>query len=48
MKDELSSLIYIDSFEQEITLNFTLVSWDRISDKVFMLEIPEGKDVVNH
>ena len=48
MKDELSSLIYIDSFEQEVTLDFTLVSWDRISDKAFMVEIPEGIDVVNH
>ena len=48
MKDELSSLIYIDSFEQEVTLDFTLVSWDRISDKAFMLKIPEGIDVVNH
>ena len=48
IEDKLSSLTYIDSFEQEITLNFTLVSWDRISDKAFMLEIPEGIDVVNH
>ena len=46
--DKLSSLIYIDSFEQQVTLDFTLVSWDRISDKDFILEIPEGIDVVNH
>ena len=46
--DELSSLIYIDSFEQKVTLDFTSVSWDRISDKDFILEIPEGIDVVNH
>tara|TARA_B100000579_G_scaffold342330_1_gene294400 strand:- start:218 stop:829 length:612 start_codon:yes stop_codon:yes gene_type:complete len=48
IKDELSSLIYIDSFEQEVALDFTLVSWGRISDKAFMIEIPEGIDVVNH
>ena len=48
VKDELSSLIYIDSFEQEVALDFTLVSWGKISDKAFMIEIPEGIDVVNH
>ena len=48
IEDELSSLIYIDSFEQKVTLDFTLVSWGRISDKDFILEIPEGIDVVNH
>ena len=48
IKEELSSLIYIDSFEQKVTLDFTLVSWGRISDEDFMLEIPEGIDVVNH
>ena len=48
IKDKLSSLIYIDSFEQKVTLDFTLVSWDRISEKNFILEIPEGIDVVNH
>tara|TARA_Y100000748_G_scaffold275515_1_gene251321 strand:+ start:119 stop:730 length:612 start_codon:yes stop_codon:yes gene_type:complete len=48
IEDELSSLIYIDSFEQKVTLDFTLVSWDRLSDKDFILEIPEGIDVVNH
>ena len=48
IKDKLSSLIYIDSFEQEVSLDFTLVSWGKISDKAFMIEIPEGIDVVNH
>jgi len=48
IKDELSSLIYIDSFEQEVALDFTLVSWGKISDTAFMIEIPEGIDVVNH
>ena len=48
VKDELSSLIYIDSFGQEVVLDFTLVSWGKISDKAFMIEIPEGIDVVNH
>ena len=48
IKDELSSLIYIDSFEQKVVLDFTLVSWGKISDKAFMIEIPEGIDVVNH
>ena len=48
IEEELSSLIYIDSFEQKVTLDFALVSWKRISDKDFMLEIPEGIDVVNH
>ena len=48
IKDKLSSLIYIDSFEQEVALDFTLVSWAKISDKAFMIEIPEGIDVVNH
>ena len=48
IEEELSSLIYIDSFEQKVTLDFAAVSWDRISDKDFILEIPEGIDVVNH
>ena len=48
IKDKLSSLIYIDSFEQEVALDFTLVSWGKISDKAFVIEIPEGIDVVNH
>ena len=48
VKDELSSLIYIDSFGQEVVLDFTLVSWGKISDTAFMIEIPEGIDVVNH
>ena len=48
IKDKLSSLIYIDSFEQEVALDFTLVSWGTISDKAFMIEIPEGIDVVKH
>ena len=48
IKDKLSSLIYIDSFGQEVVLDFTLVSWGKISDKAFMIEIPEGIDVVNH
>ena len=48
IEGKLNSLIYIDSFEQEVTLDFISVSWDRISDKAFMLEIPEGIDVVNH
>ena len=48
VKDELSSLIYIDSFEQEVALDFTSVNWGKISDKAFMIEIPEGIDVVNH
>jgi len=45
---ELNSITYIDTFEQEVVLDFSRVSWDRISDKTFMLEIPEGIDVVNH
>ena len=48
IEEELSSLIYIDSFEQKVTLDFDSVSWKRIPDKDFMLEIPEGIDVVNH
>tara|TARA_B100000482_G_scaffold8856_1_gene6665 strand:- start:1555 stop:2166 length:612 start_codon:yes stop_codon:yes gene_type:complete len=48
IEEELSSLIYIDSFEQKVTLDFSLVNWDRILDQAFMLEIPEGIDVVNH
>ena len=48
IKDELSSLIYIDSFGQKVVLDFTLVSGGKISDKAFMIEIPEGIDVVNH
>jgi len=48
IKDELISLFYIDSFEQEVVLDFTSVSWGKILDKAFMIEIPEGIDVVNH
>ena len=48
IEDKLSSLIYIDSFEQEVVLDFTSVSWGKILDKAFMIEIPEGIDVVNH
>ena len=48
IKEDLNSLTYIDSFEQKVVLDFSFVSWDRISDNAFMLEIPEGIDVVNH
>ena len=48
IEEELDSIIYIDSFEQKVTLDFDSVSWKRIADKNFMLEIPEGIDVVNH
>ena len=48
IEEELASIIYIDSFEQKVTLDFDSVSWKRIADKNFMLEIPEGIDVVNH
>tara|TARA_B100001250_G_scaffold96452_1_gene80713 strand:+ start:944 stop:1555 length:612 start_codon:yes stop_codon:yes gene_type:complete len=45
---ELSSLVYFDSFEQKVILDFSFVSWDKILDNAFILEIPEGIDVVNH
>ena len=48
IKEELNSLTYIDTFEQKVVLDFSFVSWDRISDNAFMLQIPEGIDVVNH
>ena len=48
IKEDLNSLTYIDSFEQKVVLDFSFVSWDRISDNAFMLQIPEGIDVVNH
>jgi len=48
INNELSSLIYFDSFEQKVILDFSLVSWDKILDNAFILEIPEGIDVVNH
>jgi len=46
--DELTSLAYIDTFDQKVTLDFVDLSWDKILDKEFILEIPEGIDVVNH
>ena len=48
IKEDLNSLTYIDTFEQKVVLDFSFVSWDRISDNAFMLQIPEGIDVVNH
>ena len=48
IKEDINSLTYIDAFEQKVVLDFTFVSWDRISDNAFMLQIPEGIDVVNH
>tara|TARA_B110000014_G_scaffold260481_1_gene250312 strand:- start:249 stop:860 length:612 start_codon:yes stop_codon:yes gene_type:complete len=45
---ELSSLVYFDTFEQKVILDFSFVSWDKILDNAFILEIPEGIDVVNH
>jgi hypothetical protein len=47
-KEDLNSLTYIDTFEQKVVLDFSFVSWDKISDNAFMLQIPEGIDVVNH
>ena len=46
--NELSSLVYFDTFEQKVILDFSFVSWDKILDNAFVLEIPEGIDVVNH
>ena len=46
--NELSSLTYIDSFEQIVVIDFTETSWDEIPNNIFSLEIPEGIDVVNH
>jgi len=46
--NELSSLVYFDTFEQKVILDFSFVSWDKILDSAFILEIPEGIDVVNH
>ena len=46
--NELSSLVYFDTFEQKVILDFSFVSWDEILDSAFILEIPEGIDVVNH
>ena len=48
IKEDINSLTYIDTFEQKVVLDFSLVSWDRISDNAFILQIPEGIDVVNH
>ena len=48
INNELSSLIYFDSFDQKVILDFSLVSWNKILDNAFILEIPEGIDVVNH
>jgi len=48
IKEDLNSLTYIDTFEQKVVLDFSSVSWDKISDNAFMLQIPEGIDVVNH
>ena len=46
--NELSSLVYFDTFQQKVILDFSFVSWDKILDNAFILEIPEGIDVVNH
>tara|TARA_B100000029_G_C17525188_1_gene941408 strand:+ start:37 stop:648 length:612 start_codon:yes stop_codon:yes gene_type:complete len=46
--NELNSLTYVDTFEQKVILDFFFVSWKKISDDAFILEIPEGIDVVNH
>ena len=48
INDELSSLTYVDSFEQKVILDFTNLSWDNIPDNKFTFQIPEGIDVVNH
>ena len=46
--DELRTLSYVDSFEQKVILDFTYISWDEMPDSEFLLEIPEGIDVVKH
>lgn len=46
--NELSSLTYVDTFEQIVVIDFTETSWDEIPNNIFSLEIPEGIDVVNH
>ncbi|RZO95069.1 MAG: hypothetical protein EVA52_00285 [Gammaproteobacteria bacterium] len=48
INNELSSLIYFDTFEQKVILEFFFVNWDKILDNAFILKIPEGIDVVNH
>lgn len=48
INNELDSLTYVDTFEQKVILDFFFVSWKKISDDAFILEIPEGIDVVNH
>ena len=48
INNELNSLTYVDTFEQKVILDFFFVSWKKISDDAFILEIPEGIDVVNH
>ena len=46
--DELRSLSYVDTFEQKVILDFTYISWEEMPDSEFLLEIPEGIDVVKH
>ena len=46
--DELRLLSYVDTFEQKVILDFTYISWDEMPDSEFLLEIPEGIDVVKH
>ena len=46
--NELNSLVYFDTFEQKVILDFSFVSWDKILDSAFILEIHEGIDVANH
>ena len=48
INDELNSLTYIDTFDQTVSLDFVTQSWKTILDKEFLLDIPEGIDVINH
>ena len=48
INDELNSLTYIDAFDQTVSLDFVTQSWKTILDKEFLLDIPEGIDVINH
>ena len=48
INDELNSLTYIDTFDQTVSLYFLNLSWKTILDEEFLLDIPEGIDVINH
>ena len=46
--NELTELSYLDSFGQNVILEFDKISWKKFDEAKLFIETPEGIDVVYH